>query len=58
MFENSAIRDTAEVLQVDEINRVGGPEDWTWAPERSDQWGIAPPKTVACKTARLAVPVL
>ncbi len=47
---------TSEVLQVDDSYRVGGPGDWTWAPGRSDQWGIAPPKTAECKAAQLAIP--
>ncbi len=47
---------TAEVLQVDDGYRVGGPGDWTWAPGRSDQWGIAPAKTTQCKAAQLAIP--
>jgi len=47
---------TADVLQVDEHYRVGGPEDWTWPAGRTDQWGIAPPKTAQCKAAQLAIP--
>lgn len=47
---------TADVLQVDEQYRVGRPQDWTWPPGRSDQWGIAPPKTLECKAAQLAIP--
>ena len=47
---------TAEVLQVDDGYRVGGPADWTWPPGRTDQWGIAPAKTAECKAAQLAVP--
>lgn len=47
---------TTEVLQLDDDYRVGGPEDWTWPPGRTDQWGIAPPKTAACKAAQLAIP--
>lgn len=47
---------TAEILQVDDSYRVGGPDDWVWPPGRVDQWGIAPEKTEACKTAQLAVP--
>ena len=47
---------TADVLQVDDDYRVGGPDDWTWPPGRTDQWGIAPPKTPACKAAQLAIP--
>lgn len=47
---------TADVLQVDEDYRVGRPDDWTWPTGRTDQWGIAPPKTAACKAAQLAIP--
>jgi len=47
---------TADVLQVDDAYRVGGPEDWTWPPGRTDHWGIAPPKSDACKAAQLAIP--
>ncbi|WP_076070037.1 VOC family protein [Sphingomonas montana] len=47
---------TAEVLQVDDRYRVGGPGDWIWPPGRTDQWGIAPPKTATCKAAQLAIP--
>lgn len=50
------VEHTAEMLQVDDTYRVGGPADWTWPPGRIDQWGIAPPKTDACKTAQLAIP--
>lgn len=50
------IEHTAEVLQVDDSYRVGRPEDWTWPPGRTDQWGICPPKTPECKAAQLAIP--
>lgn len=50
------IEHTAEVLEVDETYRIGGPEDWVWPKGRTDQWGIAPPKTEACKAAQLAIP--
>ena len=50
------IEHTAEVLQVDEGYRVGGPDDWVWPQGRTDQWGIAPPKTDVCKKAQLAIP--
>lgn len=50
------IEHTADVLQVDDGYRVGGPGDWTWPAGRTDQWGIAPPKTDACKAAQLAIP--
>ncbi len=46
---------TAEVLQVDDNYRVKGPSEWTWPPGRSDHWGIAPPKSDACKKAQLAI---
>ncbi len=46
---------TAEVLQVDDSYVVRGPEDWTWPPGRTDQWGIAPPKSAKVKDAQLAV---
>ena len=32
---------TAEVGEVDDNYRVGGPEDWKWPPGRMDRWGIA-----------------
>ena len=50
-----AIEYTAEVLQVDDSYRAKGPADWVWPPGRTDQWGIAPPKSEACKTAQLSV---
>ncbi|WP_126225787.1 VOC family protein [Burkholderia ambifaria] len=31
---------TAEVQQVDDTYRTGGPADWTWPPGRIDQWGV------------------
>lgn len=46
---------TAEVLQVDESYRFRGPQDWVWPPGRTDHWGVAPPKTAACKAAQLAI---
>ncbi|MEX6505884.1 VOC family protein [Jiella sp. M17.18] len=47
---------TAEVLQVDDDYKVKGPSEWTWPPGRTDHWGIAPPKSEACKAAQLAIP--
>ncbi len=32
---------TAEVAEVDERYRVGGPDDWKWPPGRIDHWGIS-----------------
>jgi catechol 2,3-dioxygenase len=46
---------TAEVLQVDDDYVVRGPKEWVWPPGRSDQWGIAPPKSDAVKHAQLAI---
>ncbi len=50
------IEHTAEVLVVDDTYRPGGPADWVWPDGRTDQWGIAPPKTGECKAAQLAIP--
>ncbi|AKI01930.1 putative ring-cleavage extradiol dioxygenase [Hoeflea sp. IMCC20628] len=49
------VEHTAEVLQVDDTYRVGGPEDWVWPAGRTDHWGVAPPKSGACKAAQLAI---
>jgi catechol 2,3-dioxygenase len=46
---------TAEVEQVGEDHAPRGPEHWVWPPGRTDQWGIAPPKPEATKTAQLAI---
>lgn len=46
---------TAEVEQVDESYRVGGPDDWTWPPGRVDQWGVSPPATARLKAAQRTV---
>ena len=46
---------TAEVLQVDDAYRPRGPAEWTWPPGRTDQWGIAPPKTEALRHAQQAI---
>ena len=32
---------TAEVQEVNESYRVGGPDDWKWPPGRIDHWGIS-----------------
>lgn len=46
---------TAEVLQVDETYRFRGPDEWVWPPGRTDHWGIAPPKSDACKKAQISI---
>lgn len=32
---------TAEVSEVDDAHKIGGPEDWTWPPGRIDHWGLS-----------------
>jgi 2,3-dihydroxy-p-cumate/2,3-dihydroxybenzoate 3,4-dioxygenase len=32
---------TAEVEEVGDDYKVGGPEDWKWPPGRTDQWGVS-----------------
>jgi catechol 2,3-dioxygenase len=49
------IEHTAEVLQVDDDYAFRGPDEWTWPPGRTDQWGIAPPKPDSVKKAQLAI---
>lgn len=46
---------TADVLQVDDSYRPGGPADWVWPPGRTDLWGIAPPKEEWVKRAQLDI---
>jgi catechol 2,3-dioxygenase len=46
---------TAEVLQVGEYYQPHGPDYWVWPPARTDQWGIAPPKSESVKQAQLAI---
>jgi len=46
---------TAEVEQVDESYRVGGPEDWGFPAGRRDQWGLAFP-TPRMRSAEARVP--
>ncbi|SMD12142.1 VOC family protein [Rhizobium sp. RU36D] len=46
---------TAEVLQVDKDYRFRGPDEWVWPPGRTDHWGIAPPKSEACKKAQISI---
>src|SRR5258708_2108734 len=32
---------TAEVEELDDDYKVGGPEDWKWPAGRTDQWGVS-----------------
>ena len=43
---------TADILQVDDSYKVGGPDDWKWPPGRVDQWGISPPPSDKIKQAQ------
>jgi hypothetical protein len=46
---------TAEVLQVDDNYAPHGPDYWVWPADRTDHWGIAPPKPDYVKHAQLAI---
>ena len=46
---------TAEVEQIDDSYRVGGPEDWKWPAGRVDQWGISQPPSPRLKEAQRQV---
>jgi catechol 2,3-dioxygenase-like lactoylglutathione lyase family enzyme len=46
---------TADVQQIDESYRVGGPADWTWPAGRVDQWGISAPPSARLKQAQRAL---
>jgi len=46
---------TAEVEQVGEDYKVGGPEDWKWPPGRTDRWGIAVRDTARMHAAEHAM---
>jgi 2,3-dihydroxy-p-cumate/2,3-dihydroxybenzoate 3,4-dioxygenase len=47
---------TAEVGEVDEGYRVGGPEDWKWPPGRTDHWGLSTRDHERMRAAEHAVP--
>ena len=53
--EGYVVEHTADILQVDDTYKVGAPKDWTWPPGRTDRWGIAPPKSISCKAAQIAI---
>ncbi len=36
----AVIEYTSEVQRLDDSYRTGGPEDWSWPSDRTDQWGI------------------
>lgn len=46
---------TAEVAQIDQSYRPGGPDDWRWPEGRIDQWGISPPPSPRLKRAQRSI---
>jgi catechol 2,3-dioxygenase-like lactoylglutathione lyase family enzyme len=46
---------TAEVEQIDDTYRVGGPSDWVWPPGRIDRWGISAPPSADLKQAQRSI---
>lgn len=50
--DDFVIEYTADVLQVDDSYRVGGPSDWTWPPGRFDQWGVSKPPSERIRQAQ------
>jgi catechol 2,3-dioxygenase len=50
--DDFVIEYTADVLQVDDSYRAGGPSDWTWPPGRFDQWGVSKPPSDRIKQAQ------
>jgi catechol 2,3-dioxygenase len=43
---------TAEVEEVDDTYKVGGPQDWGFQAGRTDQWGITPPPSARITAAQ------
>jgi catechol 2,3-dioxygenase-like lactoylglutathione lyase family enzyme len=50
--DDVVIEYTADVLQVDDSYRAGGPSDWSWPPGRFDQWGVSKPPSDRIKQAQ------
>jgi catechol-2,3-dioxygenase len=50
--DDVVIEYTADVLQVDDSYRAGGPSDWSWPPGRFDQWGVSKPPSERIKQAQ------
>jgi catechol 2,3-dioxygenase len=50
--DDFVIEYTADVQQVDDSYRTGGPSDWTWPPGRFDQWGVSKPPSDRIKQAQ------
>ncbi len=49
--EGFVIEYTAEVEQVDESYPTGGPEDWSFVGNRTDQWGVTDPPSRRMRAA-------
>ncbi|WP_020654725.1 VOC family protein [Massilia niastensis] len=50
--DDFVIEYTADVLQVDDSYKTGGPSDWTWPAGRFDQWGVSKPPSDRIKQAQ------
>jgi len=50
--DDFVIEYTADVQQVDDTYKVGGPSDWQWPPGRFDQWGVSKPPSDRIKQAQ------
>ncbi|MEB0058976.1 MULTISPECIES: VOC family protein [unclassified Variovorax] len=46
---------TADVQQIDDSYKAGGPDDWKWPAGRVDQWGISQPPSSRLKDAQRQV---
>jgi catechol 2,3-dioxygenase-like lactoylglutathione lyase family enzyme len=53
--DDVVIEYTADVQQIDDSYRTGGPADWAWPPGRVDQWGISTPPSARLKEAQRAI---
>jgi catechol 2,3-dioxygenase len=53
--DDFVIEYTADVLQVDDSYKVGGPSDWQWPPGRFDQWGVSQPPSDRIKQAQKTI---
>jgi len=50
--DDFVIEYTADVLQVDDSYKAGGPSDWGWPAGRFDQWGVSKPPSERIKQAQ------
>lgn len=53
--DDFVIEYTADVQQVDDSYRTGGPSDWTWPAGRFDQWGVSKPPSERIKRAQKTI---